>query len=198
VTEVTAFAPFPRESESMIQIGAAPATIDTPIEHLQACHRRIEQRLATLVKAGDLLATDRDTALTAIAKSLAFLDSSGALHTADEEESLFPRLRAKLPDVQIQVLDTLEAQHLEASGIHEELRRLVGLLSHPEGDPDPLQTIARYRDRATRLETFYQAHIQIEDHQLAPLATLCLTASEVAEIADEMHFRRRSRPSTHQ
>jgi hypothetical protein len=28
----------------MIQIGASAATIDSPIEHLVACHRRIEQR----------------------------------------------------------------------------------------------------------------------------------------------------------
>jgi ribulose 1,5-bisphosphate synthetase/thiazole synthase len=35
----------------MIQIGASAATIDTPIEHLIACHRRIEQRLETLINA---------------------------------------------------------------------------------------------------------------------------------------------------
>lgn len=35
----------------MIQIGASAATVDSPIEHLMACHRRIEQRLDTLVNA---------------------------------------------------------------------------------------------------------------------------------------------------
>ena len=39
---------------------------------------------------------DRAGALDAIRKSLEFLDTSGALHTQDEEDSLFPRLRPKL------------------------------------------------------------------------------------------------------
>jgi len=36
----------------MIQIGAPSATLDAPVEHLMACHRRIEQRLETLIAAG--------------------------------------------------------------------------------------------------------------------------------------------------
>ena len=80
----------------MIQIGATAATIDSPIEHLTACHRRIEQRLETLVNAAGHIPTNRTSALGAVKSSLHFLDTSGVLHTEDEELSLFPRLRPKL------------------------------------------------------------------------------------------------------
>jgi hypothetical protein len=60
----------------MIQIGASAATIDSPIEHLVACHRRIEQRLDTLINAAGHVDDDRAGALAGIAKSLHFLDTS--------------------------------------------------------------------------------------------------------------------------
>jgi hemerythrin-like domain-containing protein len=177
----------------MIQIGAKPATIETPIEHLQACHRRIEQRLATLIKAGALLETDRGTALAAIAKSMEFLDSNGALHTADEEESLFPRLRAKLTEEEIQFLDALEADHVEAGVMHAELRLLVNELNF-SGSAVPPDTVSRYLECASRLEALYRAHIRAEDERLAPLARRSLTASEIQGISKEMQDRRHSRP----
>ena len=69
----------------MIRIGQPSATIDTPLEHLMACHRRIEERLTTLERAGERLREDRPAALEAILRSILFLDSSGVLHTRDEE-----------------------------------------------------------------------------------------------------------------
>jgi hypothetical protein len=66
----------------MIKIGQRPATIDRPIEHLTACHRRIEDCLATLERAGEWLASEdqkrKTEAMQAIAAALRFLDSSGA------------------------------------------------------------------------------------------------------------------------
>ena len=109
----------------MIQIGAPSATIDSPIEHLMACHRRIEQRLDTLIKAAGHIGKDRLAALAAIASNLHFLDTSGALHTEDEEASLFPRLRPKLSATEIAFVDSLEAQHAEAESIFSELKRLA-------------------------------------------------------------------------
>jgi len=79
----------------MIQIKTAgtageSTTLDAPLEHLMACHRRIEERLATLERAGAALESRRDEALGAIRAAFAFMDSNGAIHTRDEEESLFP------------------------------------------------------------------------------------------------------------
>jgi iron-sulfur cluster repair protein YtfE (RIC family) len=95
----------------MIQIGAPAATLDTPMEHLMACHRRIEQRLETLVAAADHLTGNRQAALDAIEKSITFLDANGNMHTRDEELSLFPRLRPKLSAEEREYIDSLERQH---------------------------------------------------------------------------------------
>ena len=69
--------------------GPAPAnTLDSPVEHLLACHRRIEQKLETLARAVE---ANHDEAL---ARVFHFFDTNGLLHTQDEEESIFPRLEA--------------------------------------------------------------------------------------------------------
>jgi len=167
----------------MIQIGAPSATIDTPIEHLMACHRRIEQRLDTLVKAADYVDQDRSAAVAAIEKSLQFLDTSGVLHTEDEESSLFPRLRQRLSPAEIEFVDSLERQHDEADSIYRELKELAaGLCS----DSAP-----RYRACAERLRALYQAHIRSEDEILTELARRSLDAGEIEEIAAEMRMRRK-------
>jgi iron-sulfur cluster repair protein YtfE (RIC family) len=113
----------------MIQIGASPARIDSPIEHLVACHWRIEQRLDTLVKAAGHLQDQRYGALAAITSSFSFLDTSGVLHTEDEEASLFPRLRRKLSASEIEFVDSLEAQHVQAEKIYSCLKQLASQLS---------------------------------------------------------------------
>ncbi len=106
----------------MIQIGTPVVTIDAPIEHMMACHRRIEQRLDSLVRAGGLLGSDFGAALKAIRSCWQFLDTSGAMHSADEEQSLFPRMRPIHSSSQ----RTLEAEHGEVELISEDLKQLVG------------------------------------------------------------------------
>ncbi len=173
----------------MVQIGSTPATLDTPIEHLVACHRRIEQRLDTLVLAADHLAKDRPAALAAISASIHFLDTNGVWHTEDEEASLFPRLRAKLAaGEELAFIDSLESQHLEAEKICGELKTLFSSLDAAEGT-----AVAEYKACAERLRTLYRAHIRSEDEILTALAKRSLDAKELAGISREMHDRRQRR-----
>ena len=175
----------------MIQIGATPAGLESPIEHLVACHRRIEQRLDTLVKAADHLEfanseDEKDRARAAISNSFAFLETSGALHTEDEEASLFPRLREIASSQEIAFMNGLEAQHAEADGLYRALKTsAVTLASSPE--------IERYRECAKALRDFYRAHIRTEDEILTVLATRLLSAAALGEISREMRERRASR-----
>ena len=171
----------------MIQIGASSATIDTPIEHLTACHRRIEQRLDTIVNAAAHLCDTPEAATLAIQKSFNFLDGSGALHTRDEEESVFPRLRSHLSPSESEFIDSLEAEHCEADSIYLKLKRLAQELScEPSGD-----TLAAFAECAERLRDVYRKHIQAEDDILVPLACRCHDDTELGEISAEMRLRRR-------
>lgn len=172
----------------MIQIGHSPATIGTPVEHLMACHRRIEERLATLQRAGASLVSDPHAALEAIRKSVLFLDSSGALHTADEEESLFPRLRPHLTPAESRFLDELETQHQAAESVFAELKRVAIELS-AAGHSPPLES--QFQQLAARLSALYLPHIQSEDEILTPLARRTLTEDQLRAISEEMKARRK-------
>lgn len=167
----------------MIKIGQKPATVDTPIEHLTACHRRIEERLDTLERAGGLLAaTDesrRAEALQAIASALRFLDSSGVLHTHDEEESLFPRLLPGLEPNEREYVESLEHQHRDVDEAYAELKASLA-------DADP----GRYRQAAARLAGLYRKHIASEDQMLTAMARRCLSEADLGEISAEMRQRR--------
>lgn len=176
----------------MIQIGASSATIDSPIEHLGACHRRIEQRLDALVRAAGHIEKDRAAALAAIAGSLHFLDTSGALHTEDEEASLFPRLRQHLAASEIEFLDALETQHAEADAVSSELRKAQSeLIVCAESSPS---LVGRYRECAEKLRSLYRAHIAAEDEILTAISKRVLNDSEIAQISREMRDRRRRGP----
>lgn len=166
----------------MIQIGAAPATIDAPIDHLQACHRRIEQRLDALVKAADYLTADPASATEAIARSFHFLDTSGALHTADEEESLFPRLAPLLAPSEAAFVDSLESQHREIELAYADLKARAAAMP-----------AASYRELAERLREMYRQHIHAEDEVLMALAKRLLAAPDIEQIAAEMKTRRAAR-----
>jgi hemerythrin-like domain-containing protein len=177
----------------MIQIGAPAATIDSPIEHLVACHRRIEQRLDTLVNAAGHLQDQRSAALAAITSSFSFLDTSGVLHTEDEEASLFPRLRQKLSAAEIEFVDSLEAQHVQAEEIYSRLKQLASQLS-AQDDVDS-RRVAEYVECAEALRTLYRAHIRTEDEVLTALAKRSLSEPELIDISREMRERRTSRSS---
>jgi len=175
----------------MIQIGAPSATIDKPVEHLMACHRRIEQRLDTLTRAATHLESDRESALAAIAKSLEFLDSSGILHTEDEEESVFPRLRAKVSAREIAYLDSLEEEHERAESILARLKRFVERAERE--NPISGELIEEYRACAEELRSLYGRHIRSEDEVLMVMAKQSLGDPDLCEISREMRERRAAR-----
>lgn len=172
----------------MIRIGEPAATLDTPLEHLTACHRRIEDRLATLGRAADHLRDAPATALEAIRKSIEFFDSSGALHTMDEELSLFPRLRPRLTGQEVAHLNRLEKQHDEVESVFAELKPVVADIA-----ASPQQTVslgARYRELVIQLNGLYRPNIKFEDEILMRVAGRILGPAELENIFQEMKTRR--------
>lgn len=165
----------------MIQIGAAPERIDSPVDHLIACHRRIEQRFDTISRALTRLDADPDAALSAIANSIRFLDTSGALHTRDEEDSLFPRILPRLSSAERDFIASLRSEHDRADLLFAEVKRRAPSL------PEHADEFARAAEELTAL---YTAHIQAEDSTLMELARRLLTSDESAAIAHEMRKRR--------
>ncbi|MEZ5356990.1 MAG: hemerythrin domain-containing protein [Bryobacteraceae bacterium] len=165
----------------------APEMTDDPIEHLSACHRRVEQRLQTLARAGSAFASQRDEALRAIDAAVHFFATNGVLHTADEEESVFPRLAPKLEPAEREVIEALERDHETAAGLHAELDVLVQRL---RGDPAGEAPVEAYLECVRRLTALYARHIAVEDSQVAALARSRFSEPELAAIHAEMKQRR--------
>ncbi|MBK5294429.1 MAG: hemerythrin domain-containing protein [Acidobacteriia bacterium] len=161
------------------QRGGASGTLESPLDHLVACHRRIEARLAALERVAAQWNSDPRGALDTAASCFRFLDTSGALHTRDEEESIFPRLRPWINQFELCFLDKLEHEHADADQTYLELKSAV-----------QARDGARYRPLVNKLCEMYRSHIASEDALLIEMGKRVLTPPELAGISAEMKLRR--------
>jgi hemerythrin-like domain-containing protein len=178
----------------MLKIGLVPDHgFDEPLGLLSDCHRRIEHFLAVLSAiahrsgAGQLDPSERRQ----LEGALTYFKTAAPRHTADEEDSLFPRLEASSDQAAAQALELvrrLEYDHADADSLHEAVDRLgLTWLAENRLGADDLQELSRL---LARLRSLYEAHIAIEDRQLFPAAARILSAKELRAIGVEMAARR--------
>ncbi len=176
-----------------------------PLRFLSECHGRIRLRLATFRETAAALRGATSIPRHAVEAALLFFHTSGAAHTVDEEESLFPRLRSRLretgEDEGLATLEGLEAEHrlheATLARLERGLRALDPALGDGDGLPDPdapplAAGTAEAIEVAAALEAMveqYEAHIPLEDDYLFPLARRALAAAEQEAIAIEMRRR---------
>jgi hemerythrin-like domain-containing protein len=174
-----------------IQIGARPDSgFDDPIGMLKDCHRRIERFLHILWvvanRAAGRALTDEEAA--AVQSALHYFRQGGQRHTADEEESLFPRLRAESAAGNFEELGGLESDHRQANSLHAAVETLYlawisnGLLS-PEDEERLLYA-------TEQLKHLYKGHIQVEEQVVFPHAAQMLDSRTIAAIGQEFRARR--------
>lgn len=178
----------------MIQIGAPLAhDFSNPLGVLSDCHRRIEHFLRLLITVteqarGGALSVEQREALTS---ALRYFDEAAPKHTADEEESLFPRLRAarhaRAAEAR-QLVDALAQDHHVARAYHSRIAALAGRWL-ADGCL-PVAAVQELAECLDRLAGLYRSHIAVEDEQLIPLARIILGAAETAAFGGEMAARR--------
>lgn len=175
-----------------VQIGQKPAhDFAQPLGLLSDCHRRIERFLAVIAKVaadarGGPLNGDQRQAL---GTALQYFREAAPRHTADEEESLFPRLRAAGGDDEaLGELERLEADHDQADRLHAEADRL-GMDWLRDGVL-PSGPASRLCEIAGEMTALYAAHIEFEDARLFPMAGRVLPLDIQREIGREMAARR--------
>jgi hemerythrin-like domain-containing protein len=175
-----------------IQIGQKQESDFTdPLGLLSDCHRRIEHFLAVLIKlcdkakSGSLDAEEGEL----LDKALAYFRNAAPKHTADEEHSLFPRLRASsLSQAPLARLAELEFEHELAARDHAIVDSLAPRwLSERRLSPEDN---ARMAQALERLSKIYSRHIAVEDRELFPLALQLLRPEELAAVGREMADRR--------
>ena len=177
----------------MIQLGARPAAdFDDPVRMLSDCHRRIETFLESFLEVAQnagahLSAEDRSPLVAA----LRYFAHSAHLHTRDEEESLFPRLRTHADKLRVQAaLETLEQLDQEHQRAHE-AHTLAEALGHrwltegylSEDDRASLVTVLE------SLQELYRTHILAEETFIFPLALEVLSPTEITRLGLEMRER---------
>lgn len=164
-----------------------------PIGMLGDCHGRIVRflqvfvTLATRMNGADLTPEQR----SALATSLLYFRESAPKHTADEEESLFPRLRRLRTPESAAVLakvDSLEEDHVCAGEYHAEIDQL-GQLWLEQGRL-PAEQAARFSTLVRELSELYRHHIGIEDREVFPFAAAALSEADRASVGAEMAARR--------
>jgi pyridoxamine 5'-phosphate oxidase len=172
---------------------AAPVFIPDfgdPLGLLVHCHRKIEAQLEVLERAAGILrhgdSQAIDTALAAVAGALAHFAGPGVKHTADEEESLFPRLRRYAGSSEREVLaarDELEAPHQIAEKAHADLDALAqGLRAG--------QDLDEFEACLEALVSLYGPHIVLENEVVFPAAARTIPPDELLAVGGEMRARR--------
>jgi len=180
-----------------IQIGAKTHNFSDPTGLLSDCHRRIEMFLSSLESVAAVMDRPAEVETSrGLETALRYFSQAAPKHTADEEDSLFPRLRqnrsAEVESLFSQ-LDRLEDEHRWADPLHADVELLgaryllTGSLSATE--------VERFRSAVASLTALYKRHIILEDTVIFPLAARLLTKSEKMEIAEEMARRRSVAPA---
>jgi hemerythrin-like domain-containing protein len=169
---------------------AAAPGFDDPLGMLSACHRRIERQLETLERLQRHLpehGCDPDARAAARA-ILRYFDTAARNHHADEEASVFPRLKAALPAGADALIATIEREHAILAANWRHLRPLLaGIAAGACANLSPKQVAV--------VRGAYGRHIALEESELIPLAARMLDAETLAAIGREMAVRRAVDPA---
>jgi hemerythrin-like domain-containing protein len=139
----------------------------------------------------DLACRLDDDQRNAIAAALDYFRTASPRHTADEEESLFPRILNSGDEraaAGLAMLENLNRDHEVAEEMHSAVEILFkGWISEDRLSTPDAQTLVVTLDKLSEL---YRRHIAIEDAEVFPLAGVVLTPAEIAEVGQEMAQRR--------
>jgi hemerythrin-like domain-containing protein len=175
-----------------VQIGAKPDSgYDDPLGMLQDCHRRIEHFLHLLHQIGTSTSCTALTpeAIKAVEAALQYFRTSGPKHNADEEESVFPRLRTGIAADKLEQIDRLERDHDRAALLHDSVDLLFSSwIANHELRAKDQQLL---RDNLEQLQSIYTGHIKLEETIIFPLAARQLSPDAIEAIGQEFRQRRK-------
>ena len=152
----------------------------TPLEMLLGCHSHIRNPRMW------------DGALKAAAAIFRYFSVALPLHEADENETLFPRIYAALPQGGLvrEAAETMVEQH---KAIDELAAEMLSLCSALDFNPSRLPALARrLMHVACALDQIFTAHLMLEETVIFPAMHELLSPAQLKEMAREMNERRRA------
>ena len=180
----------------LTRISSGPDAVDDSqerdaLELLLGCHSRIRHftdMALRLANFADVSApADIVSAATAVHR---YFTVALPLHEADENESLYPRMRAILAhgDELASALDSMVAQHRDIDAV---VARLVPLWEQVRRDPAAVgQLKSELLALALRLNQLWATHLQLEEEVILPLVRRRLPPAVLDSIFSEMRARR--------
>jgi hemerythrin-like domain-containing protein len=174
--------PFPGHS-------APNVGFEVPLEMLAACHLRVQDQCATLLRLVPHIATqgsDRPAqeAATAVMR---YFDTSARHHHDDEERDLFPALLESMAGSDAvclrEMTAALTAEHRALEARWTALRAVLAQVAAGQATQLPQEDV----DSFTRT---YERHIEREESELLPMAQRLLSAAELDRIGLAMRLRR--------
>ena len=174
-----------------VQIALNPdRDFDDPIGVLKDCHRKIKRSLHVLWVIADRAAGREltDEEIAAVRTAIDCLRVDGARHTADEEQSLFPRLRAVTISGDSEELRALEVNRR----LEDRLRAMVESLYSAWISAGALRPESQLRLQSCTesLKHLSEQHVQVEEQILFPRAQIVLDDQTIAAIGREFRARR--------
>ena len=174
-----------------IQIGAKPDSgFDDPLGMLKDCHRRIEHFLniiCVVVERAHARALSEEEA-AAIESALHYFRVGGKRHTADEEESLFPRMRENAALANLRELGELVSEHRLANELHNAVSLFYAAwIRNGRLNAENEQQL---RTATQQLKRLYEQHIEMEEKVVFPRAAEALDGKTIAVIGEEFRARR--------
>jgi hemerythrin-like domain-containing protein len=157
---------------------------------LDASHRRQEEAVSALLSAARRIAAGRgnEEDVDVVRDVAGFFERATPRHFADEETSLFPRLRDRGDADVGALLDRIAAEHRAHERAHAELRRCVGAV--PDDGQVSATDGAALLAVATEIDRMYRDHIALEDAELIPAAQRLLDEDDLTAIITDMESRR--------
>lgn len=168
---------------------------DQPIAVLKHCHDKIRKQLSTLQNLlSHLLQQGNTTEAQQAAKAvLQYFNKAAHLHHDDEEQDLIPMLQATATGDDAALLATLVPEILAD---HQRMDAAWATL-RPELDSIAAGTGKQLSAHGVRdYAAAYQAHMNKEESQLAPMAKRLFSAQQMEQLGTAMQRRRGIAPET--
>lgn len=167
-----------------------------PLDLLRGCHTRIRHFMQLGRTLADAEEEPQIEIVDAAAAVFRYFSQALPLHEADENESLYPRLRETTPENGLvsEAAETMVEQHRVIDELVAELLPLCATLRR---QPEHLPSLARRLQSVTStLGLIFAAHLMLEETVIFPAVPQLLTPAQIEEVSGEMRARRQPRPGT--
>ena len=170
--------------------GKLDCEFDDPIGMLKNVHRQIKRLLHVLWVIADRAAGRELTGeeKAAVRSAMDRLRVDVTRHTADEEQSLFPRLRAEAITGDSEDLIALEDNRCETDPLHTMVETLYSIWISA-GALGPENQL-RLQLCTEQLKSLSEQHMEIEEQIVFPRALQLLNGRTIAAIGQEFRARR--------